>query len=118
MILSTFLDSVVSKTLAFLGRKDDRHVIYALLEWRSNSILQLQRLLHENLGMGTWSSASNQVPVTERGEKIGVIDTSDPKHPRMTRPLYPRSENGSDYESGIENGETVNLSTNKMYAPL
>lgn len=61
---------------------------YARLEWCANETLQLQRLAHEELGMGTWSSCDGEVPVTERGERLAVLDLTDSKHPKLkARPM-------------------------------
>ena len=60
--------------------------MYARAEWQTNTTLQLQRMAHENLGLGTWSRADEGVPVTEMGDRVGVLDISDKKHPRLVRP--------------------------------
>ena len=46
-----------------------------------NQTFQLQRLAHEELGCGTWTHAADAIPTTQRGEKLSLIDTSDPDHP-------------------------------------
>ncbi|KAL1651891.1 hypothetical protein SLS58_000014 [Diplodia intermedia] len=61
---------------------------YARLEWCANETLQLQRLAHEELGMGTWSKCDGDVPVTEKGERLAMLDLTDSKHPRLkARPV-------------------------------
>ncbi|KAK1753688.1 hypothetical protein QBC47DRAFT_430588 [Echria macrotheca] len=59
---------------------------YALLEWTTNGTFQLQRLAFEANGLGTWSRAIDSVPVTRPGEDLGVLDISDPKHPKLRGP--------------------------------
>ncbi|KAI0198859.1 hypothetical protein F4808DRAFT_462435 [Astrocystis sublimbata] len=58
---------------------------YTQLEWVTNNTMQLQRLAHEELGFGNWSKATDFVPITEYGEKLGVLDIRDPSHPILTK---------------------------------
>ncbi|KAL9106008.1 MAG: hypothetical protein Q9227_008916 [Pyrenula ochraceoflavens] len=53
------------------------------LEWFTNSVLQMQRLAHEELGLGTWKGCggTSSVPVTRKGELLAVLDISDLEHP-------------------------------------
>lgn len=64
----------------------NRKVQYGYAEWQANSTLQLQRLAHENLGLGTWSKTNEAVPVTEPGDTLGVLDISDIQHSRLVAP--------------------------------
>ncbi|KAF2086935.1 hypothetical protein K490DRAFT_18351, partial [Saccharata proteae CBS 121410] len=59
---------------------------YQRLEWITNETLQLQRLVHEELGVGTWSCTAGAYPVTAPGERLAVVDLSDKEHPRLTAP--------------------------------
>jgi hypothetical protein len=68
----------------WLTHNDSR--TYARLEWATNSTLQLQRLAHEELGLGTWHSCAGQNPVTEAHEKLGSLDVSNGRHPVLRRP--------------------------------
>lgn len=67
-----------------------RHVTkYARLEWFTNDVLETQRLAHEELGIdATWNGCTgvSAVPVTEKGQMLGVLDIRDPKHPRLQVP--------------------------------
>lgn len=61
---------------------------YARLEWSANETLQLQRLAHEELGVGPWEACDSAVPVTARkGERLGVLEMEDWTHPRLKAPL-------------------------------
>ncbi|KAF2142266.1 uncharacterized protein K452DRAFT_333074 [Aplosporella prunicola CBS 121167] len=51
--------------------------VYARLEWTMNGTLQLQRLAHEELGL---------VPVTEKCERLGVMDLKEKSHPKLKAP--------------------------------
>lgn len=63
--------------------KSNRHA-YSQLEWCANGTLQLQRLAHEELGLGTWTECTSDVPMTEKGEMLGVLAITDPSRPRLT----------------------------------
>ncbi|KAF2802620.1 uncharacterized protein BDZ99DRAFT_371732, partial [Mytilinidion resinicola] len=69
---------------------------YARLEWISNDMLQLQRLAHEELGLGQWSRATDDIPVTKVGDMLGVLDFSDPGHPKLKAPAMTNAEHGTD----------------------
>ena len=71
------------------------HGTYKLLEWTANDTLQLQRLAHEELGLGTWSSTATCYPITMPGEHLATIDISDPKHPKLKTSIT-KSETSSD----------------------
>ncbi|KAF2820131.1 hypothetical protein CC86DRAFT_429685 [Ophiobolus disseminans] len=58
----------------------DKHV-YSRLEWCANGTLQLQRLAHEELGLGHWSACTQDVPITRKGEMLGLLYFRDPEHP-------------------------------------
>ncbi|KAB2571216.1 hypothetical protein DBV05_g10111 [Lasiodiplodia theobromae] len=60
--------------------------VYARLEWTMNETFQLQRLAHEELGVGTWVRCNTDVPVTERLERLGVVGLSDRTHPKLVAP--------------------------------
>ena len=79
MLTGAFIESVFRCCIVLhtghRKRAQDRYR-YAQLEWETNSTLQLQRLAHEGIGLGIWSHQTNSVPVTERGEKLGVLDIS------------------------------------------
>ncbi|KAF2796641.1 hypothetical protein K505DRAFT_415622 [Melanomma pulvis-pyrius CBS 109.77] len=76
------LEAVLESIVDWLDRCRRRHdAIYARLEWSANSTLQLQRMAHEELGLGTWSRCAGDLPVTEFGEKLAVLSVVDEKHP-------------------------------------
>ena len=59
---------------------------FPLLEWSINETLQLQSLVHEELGLGVWTRKIGTIPVTQRQERLGVLDLSEPGHPRYSKP--------------------------------
>jgi hypothetical protein len=56
---------------------------YKSLEWITNNTLQLQRLAHEALDAGTWKGAYDSYPTTEAGERLAMLDITDPSHPKL-----------------------------------
>ncbi|KAF2634384.1 hypothetical protein P280DRAFT_554619 [Massarina eburnea CBS 473.64] len=70
--------------------------IYARLEWDANTTLQLQRLAHEHIGVGTWSSRWAH-PITAPGEKLAMIDTRNNKHTTLITPHH--------WERDLETGD-------------
>jgi hypothetical protein len=95
IIISYILDPVLSCL-----RKRRGHQTYAQLEWCTNEILQVQRLAHEELGLGTWSHATSSVPITKLGELLGLLDLADPDHPKLRTPLV--KENDSEPKNDVE----------------
>lgn len=81
IILSYTLEPLV----AWIQRRRNLDV-YERLEWTMNETLQLQRLAHEELGLGTWHQCDTDIPVTGKAEKLGVLDLSDRTHPRLKAP--------------------------------
>lgn len=58
------------------------------LEWFANDQFQLQRMAHEELGMGTWTGCAGvrAIPVTtEKGQVLAMLDCTDPEHPILKR---------------------------------
>ncbi|KAK0647284.1 hypothetical protein DIS24_g7886 [Lasiodiplodia hormozganensis] len=82
IIASAVLEPVAGYVQKRRGWKD-----YARLEWCTNETLQLQRLAHEELGVGTWSHALDAVPRTAKGEVLAVLDWEGGReHPRLLDP--------------------------------
>ncbi|KAI3326299.1 hypothetical protein HD806DRAFT_552583 [Xylariaceae sp. AK1471] len=86
------------------------------LEWITNGTLQLQRLVHEELGIGEWEDCDAMIPVTRQLDDLALLDLTDEKHPRLM-PQHkeimdpPRHQNivvNSDSSSaqGTENSES------------
>lgn len=51
-------------------------------QWMLDEKLQLQRLAYEGLGQGTWSGATDLVPLTEAGQLLGMPEDVNEKQPR------------------------------------
>lgn len=82
IILTSYLLEPISKLL----HKKWGFKTLAYLEWTTNATLQLQRLAHEELGFGTWSKGTGEVPTTAPDNFLGCLDISKPKHPVLSSP--------------------------------
>ncbi|KAI0554210.1 hypothetical protein F4679DRAFT_579821 [Xylaria curta] len=58
---------------------------YSRLEWNTNGVFQLQRLAHEELGIGEWTAADKTIPETKTPASLASLDVSDLEHPRLLR---------------------------------
>jgi hypothetical protein len=61
----------------------NRHTDYRRLEWSANSLLQIQRLAHEEAGFGTWDNCTADIPTTKGSQTLALLNISDAKHPRL-----------------------------------
>lgn len=87
-LLATFLEQLLDLVSCVPSIRDNQHFRYAHIEWKASSTLQLQRLAHENLDMGSWSNTEQAVPVTELGDVLAILDISNPNHVRLVRPGF------------------------------
>ncbi|KAJ4347186.1 uncharacterized protein N0V89_011125 [Didymosphaeria variabile] len=55
MVLAAFIEAIATTIANKLNRDKQNHPSYSRLEWDSNAYLDLQRLAHQALGIGTWS---------------------------------------------------------------
>ncbi|ETS77197.1 hypothetical protein PFICI_11071 [Pestalotiopsis fici W106-1] len=92
IILSLSLESLTS-----LVRRHRKLNQDTCLEWNLNETLQLQRLVHEEIGIGAWSSCTKTIPLIRGDARLGTLDTSKPDHPRIV----------SDVSSGEDAGDTA-----------
>ena len=76
------------RLVTYVQRERDLKV-HRRLAWKSNGLLQLQRLAHEEAGFGTWERCAKDVPVTAKGEVLTTLDVTDPEHPVLVRPMVP-----------------------------
>jgi hypothetical protein len=45
--------------------------------WKANDTLQIQRMLYQTQGFGTWQDGPNGVPVTDMGDKMKILQVND-----------------------------------------
>ncbi len=79
--------------------------------------LQLQRLAHEELGLGTWGGTADDYPLTQPGECLATVDISDPEHPKL-KTFVTKSEATPDYQNSCQESAAMtvqdNLHTNNL----
>lgn len=103
ILLSMFVEHIFALAHRLPILRSSRNFLYRRAEWQTNSTLQLQRLAHENLSLGTWSKTDKSIPVTEPGETLGVLDINDLKHTRIVRPgLGMRNFDSNARDIGVE----------------
>lgn len=107
--LIIIVSSLIEPLYTYLDRRRQKHR-YRRLEWVTNETLQLQRMVYEELDLGTWSGASSHIPVTEKNEQLGVLDVSDERHPYMVRPTL----SGSSERKGIESQSLANATSSSL----
>ncbi|KAJ8127132.1 hypothetical protein O1611_g6506 [Lasiodiplodia mahajangana] len=83
---------------------------YEHLEWTTNATLQLQRLVQEEAGFGTWSKCIETVPGTKPNELLGYLDITNPDHPILQSPP-------SNPPNSIETSSTIQGSTQTESTP-
>ncbi|KAI0015357.1 hypothetical protein F4780DRAFT_787088 [Xylariomycetidae sp. FL0641] len=105
LILASYLLEPISK---YLYQKK-RYSQYAYLEWHTNGTLQLQRLAHEEKGLGTWSGCLDTIPTTLPDEVLGCLDTSDPNHPVLLGPPKEIDNQGQTPSSAPNSEESTNI---------
>lgn len=85
MLAALFMEELFELMLHHTALGKHKRLIRGLAEWQAGSILQLQRMAHESVGLGTWKRTNESIPVTEPGDSLGVLDTSNPKHARLVQ---------------------------------
>lgn len=88
------LSLIIDTLVGFIQRKFKKGE-YARLNWALDDKFQLQRMVFEEVGMGTWH-VNKSVPVTERGEKFGGWEGVDVEHPRLSRKGTAKSEDWTE----------------------
>ncbi|KAI1873572.1 hypothetical protein JX265_005194 [Neoarthrinium moseri] len=92
IILSLSLESLTNLVRSHRKLNQD-----TCLEWNLNETLQLQRLVHEEIGIGAWSSCTKTIPLIRGDARLGTLDISKPDHPRIV----------SDVSNGEDGGDTA-----------
>jgi hypothetical protein len=75
-VLIVVLSLVVEDIAAFIQRRWSRGATGRDM-WKANETLQIQRMLYEHGGFGTWHDGPNGVPVTEFGDEMGMLKVGD-----------------------------------------
>lgn len=75
--------------LVFWIEKHRKITKYSRLEWSMNDSFQMQRVAHEELGIGVWEGCAGThcIPtLKDKEQPLAIIDTQDPGHPRLKVP--------------------------------
>jgi hypothetical protein len=89
LLLGGLLVTGVSLALEDLSRLVQRWIkssLYSRMEWQTNGVLQMQRLVYEELGLGEWTRADEVVPSTAALIDLPPLDMSNAKHPVVQDP--------------------------------
>lgn len=95
---------------------------HAHIDWITTTTLQLQRLAHEEIGMGTWSKCLDTVPTTKPGDHLACLDILDPDHPVLRPALntkhraLPISSLPSKSEKHTMNPESLEISPRSTFS--
>lgn len=115
-LLIILLESTLESIVFFLEKRGSLKT--STVEWFSNDVLQLQRMVHEELGLGDWSGCTGPgaVPVTKKGQLLGILNNDDSEHPRLQSPAltYETAENGTQAHSS--SGQVANTAEGKANA--
>lgn len=106
IISSLFLQSLIR-----ILQRHFKFTPYPRLEWSTNATLQLQRLAHEELGLGDWENTDEAIPFTKQVEYLGSLDLSNDKHPRLK---HPESETIDPNNITIEEENVKRLSNTNL----
>jgi hypothetical protein len=85
MLVAMFLEDLIGLLIKHT-RLSNTRLAFAHATWKASSTMQLHRLAHENLGLGSWKRTDEDIPVTGRGEMLGVFDVDDRRHVGMRLP--------------------------------
>ena len=70
ILLNLTLDPLIRFIRHYITKSG--HGAYKQLEWDMTETLQIQRLVYEGQGTGTWHGAPEDVPVTWHGDRFGI----------------------------------------------
>jgi hypothetical protein len=83
MLAAFFVEELFDMLLKRTGLGKRELLLNGFAEWQAGSTLQLQRIAHENLGVGTCKRTDELVSVTDK--IFGVFDTTYRKHARLVK---------------------------------
>lgn len=124
MLLSLWLDSITGFVRGKLQYND-----YKRLQWGLDGMFQLHRLAYEAAGQGVWTGGADTIPVTQRGDLMGMPEFhANSRHPTLQmreQREYPaqfsdQSTPGQfQYPSpGYEGQKTPFFSSTPVYSPV
>lgn len=124
MLLSLWLDSITGYVRWKLQYND-----YKRLQWGLDGMFQLHRLAYEAAGQGVWTGGADTIPVTQRGDLMGMPEFhANSRHPTLQmreQREYPAQFSDQStpgqfpYPSpGYEGQKTPFFSSTPVYSPV
>ena len=83
-LLITCVDLGLHRLTSYIQREKDPND-YNRLVWKSDGLLQLQRMAYEEAGFGTWERCTKATPVTAQSQVLVTLDVDNPEHPRLRK---------------------------------
>lgn len=117
-IIATFKKRKFNRTLLRnQGYTSSSHPLHSVLEWSATSILQLQRMAHEEAGYGKWDRCGGDNPVTRGDDDLALLDVENTDHPHLKKQRIPgelrRSGTGFDTLVEIQSREAHSKGVNE-----
>ncbi len=90
--------------------------------WKLDSALQLQRMAYEEAGMGNWVRCTDDIPLTEKGDEIGLPAEWDEWHPTVAGRPVPHTgstvfDDGQAMMMMQKQGTMVTMASDTTLAP-
>lgn len=83
-LLITCVDRGLHRLTSYIQREKDPNDYHRLV-WKSDGLLQVQRMAYEEAGFGTWERCTRATPVTAQSQVLAPLDVNNPEHPRLRK---------------------------------
>ena len=83
-LLITCVDLGLYRLISYIRHEKDPNDYHRLV-WKSDGLLQLQRMAYEEAGFGTWERCTRATPVTAQSQALTPLDVNNPEHPRLRK---------------------------------
>ena len=121
MLVAFFIEEICGSVLENTRLGQCSRFVQGLAEWRAGSTLQLQRVAHQNLGLGTWKRTDETIPVTLGNDILGVYDASNPKHALLVKSrsvVHPNKASVDDSNDVADENSSVHSHTRTSYGNM
>ena len=83
-LLITCVDIGLHRITSYIQHKKNPNEYYRLV-WKSDGLLQVQRMAYEEAGFGMWERCTKATPVTAQNQVLATLDVDNPEHPRLRK---------------------------------
>ena len=83
-LLITCVDLGLHRITSYIQHEKNPNEYHRLV-WKSDGLLQVQRMAYEEAGFGTWERCTNATPVTAQSQVLATLDVDNPEHPRLRK---------------------------------